>query len=238
MLKIVLLEKQVMEAGDDDSARTQLLLEKASLYKGMAEYSEALFTLNRIADPVPVKAECEMHYQKAFNAYMLRSFSLSLQEIWSAAPCGLDENAAMLHLMILLENERWDEFKTEFLNRAEARPFGDTLSFLQEFQHPQLLDVTYYVKKAVIPGAGLIKSGHTGKGITNIVLQLAFAGFAVYNIHTGFYLTGFFSGVQPMRRFYSGGKILTGSLVRQKNEDSVDALKRTGYTYIEQLYSR
>jgi hypothetical protein len=143
----------------------------------------------------------------------------------------------MLYLMVLLENERWDDFRMAYLTQAKIRSFADTLSFSQEFHTPEMLNVSYFVKKASVPGRGLIKSGYTSKGVTNILLQTAFAGFAVYNIYTGYYFTAFFSGIQPMRRFYNGGKILTSSLVQDKNFAKITALKQSGYIYIEKLYT-
>jgi hypothetical protein len=239
MLRIVSLERKIMEADGDTARISKLLIEKARAYKMAGRFSDALFTLERIHHgSLPDTLRCEIHYEKAFHSFIVRSYSISLQEIWNAQSCGFTKSEhAMLFLMILLENERWDDFRMEYLTQAKHRSFADTVAFSREFDNPELLDVSYFVKKASIPGVGLIKSGYISKGATNIMLQMIFAGFAAYNIYTGYYFTAFFSGIQPMRRFYSGGKILTASLVQDKNHDKVRALKQKGYSYVGKLYA-
>jgi|GEM_PF-5634815 len=240
MLRIALLEKSIMENVTDTPKVSQLLFEKASLYKNLGDHRNALQTLERIAEgSLGDSLQFGLHYEKAFSAYTIQSFSQSLQEIWAALKYPVKTSEAkVLYLMVLLENERWDDFKTEFRYQSQEIMFVDSLEFLSDFNKPGFLDPELYTKMARVPGAGLIKSGHTGKGVTNIGLQILFAGFAGLNFYHGFYFTGFFSGVQPMRRFYNGGKILTESLVRNRNISETESVKRIGYRYIGELYRR
>jgi len=236
MLKVVLLEKEIMENQHSEERKVQLVLKKADTYKRMNRPYDALATLSRLQpDSLSGSVKCTVHYNKALHAFMVGLHSTSLQEVWSMDQCSMQAPQEMLFLMVLLENDRWDDFKSSFLTYARSRHF-DTTSFVKEFRFPELMDVDRYRKKSVWPGAGLISSGHTGKGIVNISLQLAFAGFAVSQFYTGYYFTGFFSGVQPARRFYKGGRALTQTLVHEENHERIDDLKAKGYKYISQLY--
>lgn len=238
MLQSVLLEKQIMNAAGNNAALNPLLFEKAMIYKQAKRYHDGFITLNRIdEETLDDSIQCVVHYEKALQSYMMKSFSTALQEIWSAEPCGFDKpEKRMLYLMILLENERWEDFKREYTSEAKNLGLNDSIFSMESFKAPVLLDLEKYERKSRIPGVGLIASGHTGKGLTNIALHLACAGFAVYQFYYGYYFTGFFSGVQPLRRFYNGGRTLTGSLVMNLNYQRIQRLKQKGYRYLQILY--
>jgi hypothetical protein len=182
-------------------------------------------------------ARCTIDFQKALIRYLNKDFASSLHDIWNAQACGSDtRETRILFLMILLENERWEDFSKAFTKAAASNSEIDTSTFLREFRDPILYDVDKFRRYSKVPGRGLFKLGMPKKGFTNIALQVVFVGFAVSEIYSGFYSTAFFSGFQPARRFYNGGRTLTESLVDTQNAKLISEHKQKGYQYINGLY--
>lgn len=238
MLRIIETERQVMYA-QDDTVRATLLLKKASVYKQANNYTEAMSTLNRInTQALSSTGVDSLHYEKAFCFFMTGSYGYGVQEMWGIADRekhGKEYN--LLYLMLLLENESWDDFKEEYLQQAIQQGV-DTTGFSHNFKAPVLKDADHYVRLAKIPGLGLglFKSGYASKGFTSASLQLLFAGFGAWQIATGYYFTGVLSGVLPARRFYNGGKLLTNSMVVRSNSETIKKVKKAGYHYLNMLY--
>jgi hypothetical protein len=237
MTRIIRIEKAVMEEADPIK-KDSLLLEKGLLYKSRGDHSKCYTTLQRISFTTPdTTFLSRVTYEKTLSLLLLHDYDNALTESWEMEKYGIDRREEkVLYLMVLLENERWEDFKNTFAQQASAVNFSDTVGLEKHFTTLPLLDEEYYYRKSSFPGRGLIKTGYSRQGITNILLQTTFVAFTAYNVYTGFYFTGFFSGVQPTRRFYRGGRILTTSLVRKKNEGLIRAVKEKGYSYIFALY--
>jgi hypothetical protein len=235
MYKIISLERRIMTA-ENNAQVAHLLLEKGIIYRRMELYADAIATLNRI--PSGTQSDsllCGIGYEKAFSYYMLGAYSNALDAM-SGQNCITTAEAQILFLMILIENEQWDDFIQGYLEISEKNGITDTASVRKDLSDRSLADAQDYVRKASVPGRGLIKAGFVKDGVTSILLQVACVGFGAYEIYTGFYLTGIFSGIQPARRFYRGSKLLTQSRIEKKNADKIEALKKKGYSYIEKLY--
>ncbi|MEI9920897.1 MAG: hypothetical protein WDO14_19195 [Bacteroidota bacterium] len=238
MFRMLSLERKIMQAQSDTSAATSLLFEKAMVLKHAGEYDQALSTLKRM-DGYKLKdsIRCSIYFQKALVQYLDKNFTSSLFDMWSAQACGSgSKEMKILFLMILLENERWDDFKSAFTDAAKANNAIDTSAFLREFQHPVYFNPEVYARYSKIPARGLFKLGARKQAFTNIALQVVFVGFAASEIYSGFYSTAFFSGLRPAQRFYSGGRGLTESVVYLRNEQNISLQKQEGYCYIGLLY--
>ena len=237
MVKILLLEHQVMTASND-TVKANALMSKAKLYKESDQHVEAIATLNRVNASVLSDAQVNnYHYQKAFSLFMTAAYSDGLLEILNIQQIEIfPEDHQILYLMLLLENERWSDFESEYL-RLRRKELTDTLLIKKSFAKPKLLEADYYAKlSSQLPGLGMMKSGHVGKGVTSLGLQLLFVGFGVYNFSVTYYFTGLLSGIMPARKFYLGGKLLTHSLVEAGNQDAINDCKRRGYELIAALY--
>lgn len=235
--RVLAIERQVMNAGDD-VVKASLIMKKARLYKEDGKHEEAFISLQRIdLNILEATLKDSIRYEKAFNLFMLGSFSASLQEIWSMRDVHAHGDACtMLYLMVLLEDQHWDEFRQEYL-RSAARKDIDTTEFVATFKPPVVMNAERYDRLAKIPGLGLglIKAGYTGRGLTSASLQILLTGVAAWQIATGYYITGVVSGLLPARRFYNGGKNLTASMVSRTNEKRIAEVKRTGYSFISKL---
>jgi len=237
MVKILLIEQRVMMASDD-TIKAIALMSKANLYKELNQYVEAAATLNRInVEAISSSLADEYYYQRAFSLFMVGAHSEALLEFLNIkSNKNLNEELKLLYLMLLLENQRWDDFKNEYQNLA-SKDGTDSLLFKKEFATPVLLEPDRYAKlSAQMPGLGMMKSGYFGRGLTSLGLQLFFVGFGVYNISLTYYFTGVFSGLMPARKFYLGGKLLTHSLVEKKNQREINDSKRKGYELISHLF--
>lgn len=237
LFRVLGIERKVMYA-ESETVKASWLMKKALLYKEAGHYDDALTSLQRIdVNALEPARKDSVSYEKAFNLFMLGTFPVALQELWSMQDVRhYSDAAAMLYLMVLLENQHWDEFKQEFLRSANERNI-DTTAFLTAFTPPLMLDADRYDRLAKIPGLGLglIKAGYTGRGLTSASLQLLLTGAGIWQVATGYYFTGIFSGLLPARRFYNGGKILTASMVARTNEKRIADVKRTGYSFISKL---
>ncbi len=238
MVKIVLLEKAVMQ-GENDSIKTFLLLQKATVYKQLADHANVVNTIDRI-EPAFLKDSLRslLFYEKAFSHFMLRNYQEALFALWQI---NVDENPnkeyCILYLFVMLENERWEDFNQAYEKASRKKDISaDTLSRLHSLQSPTFLDPEHYVKLSkYLPGLGLMQSGYYGKGFTSLGLQLFFIGFAVYNFSTAYYATGLLSGLFPARKFNLGGRILTQSMIEQENQKSIASCKQRGYRLIATL---
>lgn len=233
---VLRLERAVMETRND-TTKALLLLEKAALYKQVANYEETLITLNRI-DPLVLTDTVRAHffYTKAYSHFLLQRYREALFELWNV-PTGMlaTKDYELLLLMTLLENERWDDFNLEYTRQVEKskQPVLPENTILQA---PIFLDPNYYAKQAkYFPGLGLMKSGYYGRGFTSLGLQLCFVGFAVYNFSAAYYATGVLSGLFPARKFYLGSRLLTQSMVEQRNQQAIAACKVKGYALLATL---
>lgn len=238
MFKILLLEQQVMVASND-TLKAFALLSKANLYKKLNQHAEVIVTLNRVNIAVLIGSQLDnYHYQKAFSFFMVGEHSKGLLEFLNIeSNKNFNEENQFLYLMLLVENERWEDFEKEYLHQSKLRAV-DSLLFKKEFSRPLLLEADSYARlSGKLPGLGMMKSGHPGKGLTSLGLQLLFTGFGIYNFSLGYYFTGLFSGIMPARKFYLGGKLLTHSLVERKNQDSIIDSKKKGYELIAVLYN-
>jgi hypothetical protein len=238
MTRIILLEKQIMLA-ETDSLKAPLLMDKAIAYRQLQQYNDALFTLSRINfEQLNAGHKQTCYYEKAVDLYMVDAFSEALAEIRSLKYefNASTEEVELLELILLLENGMWLEFKENYLLVAN-RQGKDTAAFISQFEPPRLFDPHRYKKlSGLVPGLGLMKSGYVKKGITSMSLQLLSAGFAAYNFYHGFYFTGVFSGLMPVRKYYRGGKTLTFSTIEKANADNLKAFKKLGYQHLQHLY--
>jgi hypothetical protein len=238
MLRVLSLERQIMQAEADTAKATRLLFEKAMLLKDSKAYDQSLFTLKRMAaHKLKDSLRCAVHFQSALVRYLNKDFTPALYDLWSAQNCGSEtKESKILSLMILLENERWDDFRVAFTEAARANTSIDTSAFLHDFQLPEYYDPDVYARYSKVPGRGLFKLGMRKQGLTNITLQVVFVGVAAFEIYSGFYSTAFFSGLRPVQRFYNGGRTLTENMVLFKNQESISLHKQKGYQYIGRLY--
>lgn len=238
MFRVLSLERKIMQAQSDTSTATSLLFEKAMVLKGAGVYDQSLFTLKRM-DGYKLKdsIRCAIHFQTAMVRYLVKDYTSSLFDIWSAQACRSDsKESKILFLMILVENERWDDFRLAFTEAAKSNPSVDTSAFLRDFRRPAYYDPDVYARYSKVPGRGLFKLGMRKRGLTNIALQVVFVGVAAFEVYSGFYSTAFFSGLRPTQRFYNGGRTLTESSVHQKNQESISRQKQEGYRYISLLH--
>jgi hypothetical protein len=238
MVKVLMLEKAVMETRSD-SAKALLLLQKAEVYKLLDKHMEVVNTLSRV-EPLFLTDSLKkmLLYKKAFSHFMLRNYQEALFALWDF---DVEENYnneyGMLYLMLMLENERWDDFNLAYEKASRKRNgSSDTLSLLPSLQVPPFLDPDHYAKfSKYLPGLGLIKSGYYVKGFTSLGVQLFLVGIAIYNFNTTYYLTATFTGLMPAYKFYRGGRILTKSMVEKKNQDAIATCKRAGYKLVAGL---
>lgn len=231
------VERQVMDI-HDDVLKASLLMKKSRLYKSAAKYNEAFTSLQRIdIGTLEPLIKDSIHYEKAFNLFMLGSFPEALQELWSMRDVhSLGEPSNVLYMMVLLENQHWNDFRQEYLRSAVEKNI-DTTGFHAAFRPPVVLDADRYDRLAKIPwlGLGLFRSGYSTRGFTSASLQIIMTGIGVWQIATGFYFTGVFSGLFPAWRFYNGGRILTTSMVSRTNAKRIADVKQTGYSFVGKL---
>lgn len=235
MHKVIAIERAIMEE-DNDHAKALLLKKKSQLYKEQGFYSEALATLHRIPEHLMKDSLADvLYYEKALNLFMLRRYPEALQEIWNI-PHFSGPEQKLLYWMCLLENEKWNDFKEEYL--MQAKDTADVSAFTRDFQYPSFRDPEKFEKLSRIPGLGLLKAGYTAKGVTSILFQAFTAGLGIYHYVYGYYFIGTFSGLLPARRFYNGAKTLAHSLILRANYENIEAMKETGYRYIRKRYGK
>jgi tetratricopeptide (TPR) repeat protein len=69
----------------------------------------------------------------------------------------------------------------------------------------------------IFPGAGQVYAGYFWKGLSSLLIQTVWAGYAVLSYSQGLYFTGTLSGVSLFLRFWTGGARLAEKLANQKN---------------------
>lgn len=222
---LLLLERNVMNAPDEKEKAIALLL-KADYNMKNLRYKEAITTMQRVAFlQLDTSQRCHYYYQKALAHVAVKEYAQALPEALDLkVNCGItNPTSRLLYRMVLLENEKWEEFNED----TREDPLAPRLGAIA------LLESNKYVRSASwLPGLGLMQLGYWGKGMSSLGLSTALLGWTAYNAITGFYITSALSGFYEFRNVYRGGKRLTEVMVEEENKKKTNQHKRTGWQYL------
>ncbi len=229
-MKLLSKEDEIFLASKD-SVKFQLLLEKDSIYQTIGRYADGLAELQR-ADKYIYSGTSKilLHYRKMLDYFSAGQFNDCVLENLSfsdAKQIGKNKEFEAMRLFSLNQTEEWEKLKEEMILYI---PENDTALIHQIRNSPNhYMGVSADACKRSskwFPGLGMIKAGYVGKGTVSFLLQAAFTGFIVFNIYEGYYVMAFVSGYFPLRKFHTGGVILSGMLAERKNEERAKLLKQ------------
>jgi tetratricopeptide (TPR) repeat protein len=208
-----------------DSMVNICLLKKSRAFKYIKYYTDAIRTLQRINLQLLVgELKYEVWYERILCSYLGGEHEQALKEI-NTMRNELHDSALMnktiyLEILALGELQLWrqarERFREYLLIKNIDMNADSVFYFADKPKHRSLR-----FAKAIgtlIPGAGLIYAGETGKGLLQLSLVGGFAAFGVYNIQQGYYVSGILGGFTPASLFYTGGLRNTTKHINEKNE--------------------
>ncbi|MFW6222373.1 MAG: hypothetical protein ACOC3T_02045 [Bacteroidota bacterium] len=220
---------------------------KALCYKNLHEYPRAYQELQRINfaglhDSIHFK----YRYQSALLAYLSGEFSTAesiFQQLEAfTKDTTLLENTWLVRTLNYNELYEYEKARlsgVRFIELHEENGMQTALgkwdSIYGEENLPRLKKQKIANVLQMVPGLGQIYAGAWGEGIFNFMLNATFLGFGVYQVFEGYYLTGYFSAVIPLNKFYFGGHKRTSFLVEKTNYERIRAFNSEAKEFLLKL---
>jgi len=211
-----------------DSAELVRLSEEIAIwYLNQQHFDEALKEMKWASNELEKHSDASFAYHHAVCAFFSDSFELSLR---------LLEGIKLQSDSITLQTKILEVFCLNYLGQFEEAQSKFTAISNQLELNPSAMDSLYQQAKslklksprkarimsAFLPGLGQLYSGRTGKGATSFMLVSLCAGYAAFNIVTGYYVTSVLTGASMFLRFYQGGKLASYNYALRYNEDSIN----------------
>ena len=214
---------------DNDSTRYATLLQKVHIYNQAGLFHQAINQVERTREYALTGDEkSQLKYEELLNSFLnndygyCTTFHFDSNEVTSYS-----KEIALMQLYSLNELQEWTNCKRQmltYINRMDTTKAKEILALPETYNYKDPAKSKRL--SSYLPGLGEIYAGYPVKGVTSFVLTTGFLAFAGYNFYFHYYVTGFFSGLFPMTKFYSGGKRLIVNLANSHNEQEVNKIKR------------
>lgn len=192
---------------------------KALCYKGLSDFDKAQSTLLKVnLFGLPNETRNAVLYETVLVAYLNEDYEQCAKTLLTLNIDSYNiEHKKILYLVATLNNIMINDFelsKQNALNYAELTAHKSELNEMEKQINamyskknlPKLKKQKVFEWISIVPGMGQIYVGEIGEGLTNIALNLSAFSFGVYQIITGFYVTGYFVGSLSINKFYFGGR--------------------------------
>ena len=220
--------ERIVFQSEDLKEKSLALLKKSYAYKAHGAYQKSFNTLQRIdIYDLNDSLQFEIRYEKILNAYLAGNYKEAEAEIIQLEYYTDDEakadQARYLKILVLNELQQWQEAKNEFEIYIKNKDANFDVEEVYYFtDKPKIRDP----KKAsllstFIPGAGQIYGGAVLSGLGSFAIQSALLAFGIYNLWSGYYFTGFFTGLGMFQAFYFGGIQHAAYVTNKKNEEKI-----------------
>lgn len=231
-LASVYYEKAIFYA-DNSKDYNDYLGRQAELFEKTRNFEKKAAALERInKSSLAGTRKKELFYQLSFTYFMLKDYSksyfywLQYESTVSQEP---NEDTLLLKTLLFAKLEKWGEAQSAYIsytNDSSTYSLGAFQGFknMGKKSPEKAENLSYF-----LPGAGQMYAGKPLRGITSFAIQTGLLAFAAYNVFTGYYFSGTFTGVSLFYVFYMGGARHAGYLAEEYNkslnEDAYNRLK-------------
>ncbi len=223
----------------DKKEVSEMIVLKAEKLTQQGSFYDANNELNRIKDCTYIDTN-KLLYKKSLNHFMLGNYEDTynlLQEIPDSLRL-LNKEYITLWLFTLNELKQWDKCK------QILKTIIDTTAFQKEELEKLPIGIKYKSPlkamhlSGLFPGLGQYYAGYPTKGTTSILLHATFGFVLVESIISGLYVTSVIYGLNPILRFYVGGKQNGYHLTEDYNNKQISQLKNKYLRNINLLTNR
>ena len=180
-------EKVAYIYSDDNNIRTQALLKKAECRKHENLFSMSLLTLNRVLfSNLDDSLILKVRYNQALIYYLKENYLLAenklIQLKYQLNDTALLAQTDFLNILILNEQERWQESKVVFSRYLLWKNIAlDSLVCYKFLEEKHFFKNEKFAKRIsyLLPGSGQLYAGKTFQAITSVLLQAASALYFV-----------------------------------------------------------
>ena len=203
----------------DSSIKEYALMQRAYCFKNSGKYYEAYQNFQRLdIDNYNDSLKCVYNFQIGLMLYLSNYFNDAdsyLQRNFNLPITTLEyKNSILLNVLVLNELFKYSEARNKLsvyaINYTKTPIKDSIVSIIDKDYSNEKTPKIKSIHKArklskVLPGAGLIYIGKSGRALGNITLLLASASYTALNIYCGNYFTSATAGVHLIRLFYTGG---------------------------------
>lgn len=210
----------------------QLTWELYEHYKGQKNWELGFKTLFRFnLETISKQEKLEIQVQKALMDFLLDFPQKAIENCLAVENDSLSSvQRKLITSIMLISLIRTGEYRlsqTKFENYLSFTNTSESTRFeWKEKYRSQVVAITNLPLKSVskarrlstfLPSSGLFYAGSPGKGLINLGLQLATAGYLTVNILAQNYATAATFNLHLVRLFYTGGVNQTDALVKSHN---------------------
>lgn len=200
------------------------LMQKASCFKEMQMYGEALKNLERVRLFLLDQDESEIYlYNVVLFSYLSDSYEKAYNALKTYPFCAKesvrDEKMYLLKILVCNEMRKWDEadftasewakiYASDSVKYAENGWFSD-IPHLKKIKTAKIL--------AIVPGLGHLYAGYPWEALAGLSLNVGALAFGVYETIAKCYLTAYLGGAGMLSSTYFGTVRRAEYLVEKKN---------------------
>lgn len=193
-------------------------------------YAEAAQVIQRVRLPgLTDSILMNVLYEQAFCLYLKGDFKMAesaiIQFEFQLSKKSFQKDHELLKALLYNEMGKFEEsgniMEGYIVKRYSGQEADSLLSLLSQIYVGENLPKLKKEKTAFVlsflPGAGLVYAGSFPEGILNFLLSSSALAFGTWQIYTGYYLTGYFTGSVLLEKFYFGGRRRTEYLIEKWN---------------------
>ena len=220
------------EQGDDVN---KALFGRVQCFKQMESFDKASDELLRIKTYMLNPDQLlSYYYEKILCYYLQGKFSDALSSVDEMYLNIQDTEAcnSTLFLQILIHNElrQWDKAKEISLKYAQLHSLPDSDGVEAKIKElyakksiPKLKNRKVSKVLSFVPGLGHVYAGYWVEGSVAFLLNASVLAFGVYEVWTGYYVTGYLLGAGILSATYMGGFERASFLLEKRNYEKVRA---------------
>ncbi len=197
------------------------LLGKASCYKQLGRYSEAVSTLSRVRMFALTEEEREaVLYEQELCLFLSGDFEQASALVSEIEPASQD--ILLLHALVLAYSGNYDEseiYAARFISWDGESPHLQEL--LQLYAgHPRQKKAPTAMVLSFFPPLGHFYNEAWGEGVLSAGLNTAALAFTVANLLGGYWITGIVGGGIALNYTFMGGQERNAKLVEKNNNNA------------------
>lgn len=226
------LERIIFFSDISDSI-SHFIIQKAEIYKKTEQYSDVIYTLERLSfSTLSDSLKTAVYYELGLASFLNHNYQQSIAYAGQSLHSDFSNNLylSLNQLLITLaynELEKYDsgfENALIFVNHLEIPSSekeilqNDIRQFYSEKNRPRFKKpAKAETMSAIIPGLGQCYSGYYAEGIANFTLHALLLSLSAYAVYETYYLTAYFGGINLLIRFYQGGTRRSNYLANKRN---------------------
>lgn len=216
--------ERVIYQSSDFKLKTKALFLKAECYKQLGDSKNAISTLMSIrVNGLDSLSIFSLYYELALNNYLNENYDEAGAHVQNMIM--IDSNRTnsgsplLLKIMVLNELSLWDSVKTIISSSSSFSSDEKTYLISLYNERPKLFKgkkLDWYSR--FIPGSGQVITGYPVEGSISFILCASALSFGIYEVYTGYYITGYFLGAGFLNGFYYGGLRRLARMIEHENQ--------------------